>query len=104
MMYYVQGFYNLCCGLVELGAKNLAIFYPSSTFVTEHPKGMTEYTMAKAAGEVLCADLPGIFPGIRIHTDRIPRLLTDQTSSVMTERLPPAVDAIIPIVRFMSRF
>jgi len=101
LMYYVQGFYNLCCGLAELGARNIGVFYPSSVFVAERSKGLTEYAMAKAAGEILCADLPSIFPGIRIHQERLVRLLTDQTSTVMTEKFPPAADAIIRIILSM---
>ena len=39
----------------------MAIFYPSSVSIDERPANMTEYTMAKAAGEILCADMSMCF-------------------------------------------
>jgi hypothetical protein len=53
---YGDGFWQLAQAL-RARQPRLSIFYPSSVSVTERPRGMTEYTMAKAAGEVLCADM-----------------------------------------------
>ena len=43
---------------------------------------MTESSMAKSAGEMLCADLNRSECGIRMLVSRQPRLLTDQTATV----------------------
>lgn len=102
LMFYVHGFYDLCRGLRNSGASRTALFWPSSVFVADRLKGLTEYAMAKAAGEILCADIPNIFPGFKVHHSRLPRLLTDQTNIVGPQNLPRALDVILPIVRSMK--
>jgi len=102
MAFYVHGFYELCRNLWEQGVRKLSIFYPSSVFVEGRPCDLTEYAMAKAAGEVLCADIPRIMPGFRILRHRLPRLLTDQTTSVTFQKLPQAIGIILPIIRAMK--
>jgi hypothetical protein len=88
MNFYVHGFHQLCRTFREHGAKQLSFFYPSSVFVQERPYDLTEYAMAKAAGEILCSD--------------IPRMLTDQTISITPQDLPKAIDTIIPLIRAMG--
>jgi acyl dehydratase len=102
MDFYVCGLYDLCRGLWERGLKQVSIFYPSSVYVEERPRDLTEYAMAKAAGEVLCADIPRIMPGFRVLQRRLPRLLTDQTISVTSQKLPQAIDLILPMIRAMK--
>jgi len=99
MAYYVYGFYDLCRCLKDAGPREVRVFYPSSVFVADRPRELTEYAMAKAAGEVLCADLPNLLPGIRVFVERLPRLMTDQTSSVVRQELAPAVDTILSLIR-----
>lgn len=60
---------------------------------------MTEYAMAKAAGEVLCTDLHRFWPGIHIISVRLPRLLTDQTATMFPTATASTVDLILPIIR-----
>ena len=79
---YVNGFWQLSQALCTRQPK-LSIFYPSSVSVTERPQGMTEYTMAKAAGEVLCADMNTSLAPLHVTVSRLPRLPTDQTASVV---------------------
>jgi NAD(P)-dependent dehydrogenase (short-subunit alcohol dehydrogenase family) len=96
---YVDGFHDLCAALARRGSKDLSIFYPSSIAVVDRPRGMTEYAMAKAAGEVLCADLPTLLPGVRVVSSRLPRMATDQTASVMPAAVANALEVMLPIVR-----
>ena len=49
---YVEGFLNLAEAL-RARRKDVSLFYSSSVFVAERPRGMLEYAMAKAAGETL---------------------------------------------------
>jgi len=78
--------------------KPLTVMYPSTVFIDERPKGMTEYAMAKAAGEILAKDLASAF-GFRLSTPRIPRVLTDQTASILPIDTADAVDVMLPLLR-----
>ena len=100
--FYVRGFYELCVALWGLSDQGISAFYPSSTAVAERPQGMTEYAMAKAAGEVLCADLNRSWPRMHIMNVRLPRLLTDQTATVIPTENANSVDVILPIVRMVQ--
>ena len=95
---YVDSFWRLIQTLQKREPR-LSIFYPSTVFVAERPKGMTEYAMAKAAGETLCADINENFGPLHITVSRLPKLATDQTASIVPTETPPAVEVILPIVR-----
>jgi hypothetical protein len=60
---------------------------------------MTEYAMAKAAGEVLCADIQKFESPGRILVRRLPRLPTDQTASLVNITTAEPISVILPIVR-----
>jgi NADP-dependent 3-hydroxy acid dehydrogenase YdfG len=95
---YVDGFWQLSQALRTRQAK-LSIFYPSSVAVAERPRGMTEYTMAKAAGEVLCADINAYLAPLRVIVKRLPRLLTDQTASNTAAETVLPLETLLPIIR-----
>lgn len=107
MIFYIFGFYDLCQELLrndagdKRGTRTLTAYYPSSVAVEDRPAGMTEYSMVKAAGEQMCRDMDRYIPGLRIVTTRLPRLRTDQTSSVMPERELDPVTVLLPILREM---
>ncbi|HMN70391.1 MAG TPA: SDR family NAD(P)-dependent oxidoreductase [Rhodoblastus sp.] len=97
---YVRGF----CKVVDAMAgarkgEKLFACYPSSIFVEKRPKQMTEYAMAKAAGEVLCEDLMRNHAGLSIIAPRLPRTLTDQTATVPPVETADAVDVMLPHIR-----
>lgn len=95
---YVHGFWQLLQVLRSLQPK-LSLFYPSSIAVSERPQGMTEYTMAKAAGEILCADINAEMASVHVTISRLPRLLTDQTATVAAMETLDPVDVMLPIIR-----
>ncbi len=95
---YVDGFWQLSQAL-RTRQKHLSLFYPSSISVEERPRGMTEYTMAKAAGEILCADMNAFMPSTRVIVRRLPRLLTDQTASNTASETTRPIDTMLPILR-----
>ncbi len=99
---YLDGFYNLCEVLAASGTPK-SIFYPSTIFVVSRPRGMTEYVMVKAAGELLCEEIGIAMPALRLTTDRLPRVLTDQTASIVPVSTAPAIDVILPIIRKLQR-
>ena len=79
---YVDGFLHLAQAL-RARRNDVSLFYPSSVYVAERPRGMLEYAMAKAAGETLCAEMNMAWAPLHVTVDRLPRLPTDQTASVM---------------------
>ena len=98
--FYVDGFYNLVLALVSSQTPTgLTLFYPSSIAVVERPRYMSEYSMAKAAGEMLCADLLRTIPGISIDTPRLPRIETDQTATVPPVAAASALEVMLPLLR-----
>ena len=56
--------------------------YPSSVFVTQPESGFIEYAVAKVAGEALCDQLR-TRRTVHFVKPRLPRMLTDQTSSLV---------------------
>jgi acyl dehydratase/NAD(P)-dependent dehydrogenase (short-subunit alcohol dehydrogenase family) len=104
LQFYVRAFYDLCAALRESTQQGISVFYPSSVAVQERPRNMTEYAMAKAAGELLCADLNRFWPTMHITMVRLPRLLTDQTSTVASVENANSVDTILPIIREVQGF
>ena len=95
---YVDGFWELAQAL-RARQPRLSLYYPSSVFVEERPMGMTEYTMAKAAGEALCSDMNVSFAPMHVTQSRLPRLPTDQTASVAGVETADAVETLLPIIR-----
>jgi acyl dehydratase/NAD(P)-dependent dehydrogenase (short-subunit alcohol dehydrogenase family) len=96
---YVTAFYELFELLYAASPAGLAAFYPSSVAVSERPREMTEYTMAKAAGEVLCADIAAFLPKARVLVSRLPRLPTDQTATVRIVETADPVAVMLPLIR-----
>jgi len=98
LAFYVDGFWKLVRGLHAL-QPDISVFYPSSVAVIERPRGMTEYSMAKTAGEVLCADLTKALAPMKITVSRLPRLPTDQTAVITPVETADPVETMLPIVR-----
>jgi len=98
---YVEGFAAACTALRALGVTELTAFYPSSVAVQENTRQLTEYRMAKIAGELLCADLNAYERGTHILVKRLPRILTDQTATVIPVESADALDVMLPIIREM---
>jgi NAD(P)-dependent dehydrogenase (short-subunit alcohol dehydrogenase family) len=95
---YVHGFWQLTLAL-RARQPGLSIFYPSSAFVSERPRNMTEYAMAKLAGEALCADMNLDLAPAHVTVSRLPPLPTDQTASIIALETASPVETLLPIVR-----
>jgi hypothetical protein len=97
---YVDGFDDLMAVLfARQQPKTLTVMYPSSTAVAERPPGMTEYSMAKAAGEILCSELMRAHRGLSITVPRLPRIQTDQTATVPPVPAADAAEIMLPLLR-----
>lgn len=97
---YVDGFYELVRCLVR-GRKGapLRIFYPSSVAVADPPPELFEYALAKQAGEQLSRWLEKKYPGLNVFIERLPRIETGQTVSVMKVPAQAPHEAMLPIIR-----
>jgi NADP-dependent 3-hydroxy acid dehydrogenase YdfG len=95
---YVTGLSNLLAAIH--GADSLkSLFFPSSTFIDAAPVGFAEYIAAKIAGETLCKSWQQIYPNQRIVVERLPPLVTDQTSAHLGMNTMGNLDALLPIIR-----
>lgn len=102
--FYVKSLYDLCLHIESLALPGkIRVYVPSSVFVTERPEGLTEYAMAKAAAEILADDVNRSFSKVSIVVTRLPRLSTDQTTSVLKMSSSDNLDALLPAIRTMTR-
>jgi NAD(P)-dependent dehydrogenase (short-subunit alcohol dehydrogenase family) len=99
--FYIFGFRALVDAVRALRSGAITVFYPSSVYVAERGPELTEYAMAKAAGEILCADMTRYEDGVRILCHRLPRVLTDQTASMIPGQAADPCEVMLPLVRAM---
>jgi hypothetical protein len=99
---YVVSFGRLIDRLIAGSAGKLKVFYPSSVAVDEPLRGLWEYAMAKRSGEELC-DFYNRYSGqVEILIDRLPRIKTDQTSTLMEVPAEDALQVMLPLVSRME--
>ena len=94
---FVDGFWRLASAL-RMRRKDVRLFYPSTSFLSDRPKGMAEYAMAKASGEQLCAEMNATMAPLKVVLGRLPPLLTDQTSSVAAAGIAPSIATLLPLI------
>jgi hypothetical protein len=99
--FYLDRFHELCLWL-EDGGQPVLVYLPSTVFITERPKGMTEYAMAKAAAELMADDLNRTLRHVRIVHTRLPRLATDQTALVTQLSVSDNVAALLAVLQVMQ--
>jgi acyl dehydratase len=97
-VFYVDGFWSLAAE-IHSRRQNARLFYPSSVFVSDRPAGYGEYAMAKAAGEMLCAEINNSFGPMEVIVERLPQLTTDQTLTSFGARGDDPVEVLLPIIR-----
>jgi hypothetical protein len=97
--YYATGFLDLAQALLQRQPAGVNLFYPSTVYIDERPAELTEYAMAKAAGEVLCAEMGRVLPGVRVLVRRLPRLPTDQTGSILPLETADPVEIMLAVIR-----
>ena len=100
--FYIHGFLSLVEASLARRPEGVSVFYPSTVFVHERPAEMTEYAMSKAAGEILCAEIAQYMPKVRVLTERLPRVPTDQTASLIPVKNASALSVLLPIIRKMQ--
>jgi acyl dehydratase/NAD(P)-dependent dehydrogenase (short-subunit alcohol dehydrogenase family) len=103
MRYYDHGFFDLCTRISQTATGKVGIFYPSTVAIDETTSGLAEYAMAKAAGEILARYASAFLPNIRVVSQRLPRIMTDQTLTVGVASAHQALDVMLPIVHEMQQ-
>jgi hypothetical protein len=96
---YVKGFYDCCRVLNENSSQALIAYYPSTVAIDNNPVSIIEYTMAKMAGEILCANMNRANIRTRVVVSRLPRLMTDQTATVVPATNAEPLDVLLPVIR-----
>lgn len=74
-------------------------FVPSSVYVQEPPAGFAEYRAAKLAAEGVCDTWQRLHPEQRIIVERLPPLVTDQTSAVLGNDVSRNIGVILPVLK-----
>jgi NAD(P)-dependent dehydrogenase (short-subunit alcohol dehydrogenase family) len=97
--FYIKRFHELCIQLERRTSGKVKVFFPSSVFVSQRPRGMTEYAMVKAAAEVLIEDINNVLSNVNVVSVRLPKLNTDQTNSIAGIASASNVDALLPVIR-----
>ena len=100
--FYVAGFARVCVALAQSANGELGVLFPSSVAIAGAPREFCEYAMAKAAGEVLCCYLAQKHK-LRIVTPRFPRLLTDQTATVVPTDTGSIEQLVLAGIRSLHR-
>ena len=97
---YATGFARVCTAIASGTGPAVCAFYPSTVYVEDgRPADLIEYAMAKAAGEVLCSEMPRKLPKLTTIVRRIPRVLTDLSASAFTSDYGDPLQVMLPIVR-----
>lgn len=89
------GLVSLYAGHASQSGASMTFFYPSTVFIEKPEKGFAEYAVAKGAGEVLCRQLEVRYPDIQFFMPRLPRMSTDQTSSI----IPIKCESVLDVMR-----
>jgi len=98
LSYYADGFYQLCAELARNRERRIGIFYPSTVLIDEEVSGAAEYAMAKSAGEVLVKYVNALLPNVHVISRRLPRVMTDQTTTIGVASTRDALDVMLPVV------
>ena len=99
---YVKGFartFEACAGVPR---RPLRVFYPSTVAIDEPVRELTEYAAAKAAGETLCRNLERAAPESRFLVERLPRIDTDQTATLLKVPAANALEVLYGIARKLA--
>jgi hypothetical protein len=101
--FYVSRFHDLCMFLeTTLTGRKVRLYFPSTVFIDDRPKGLAEYAMAKSAAEVLIGEINRSFAKVTVCSSRLPRLSTDQTTSIMRLSTGSNAEILLPVIRSMQ--
>jgi acyl dehydratase len=97
--HYVIGFARLIETAASQSQTKLRVFCPSSVAVVENLRELAEYSMAKRMAEDLCAFYNRFSDKVRCVVERLPRVRTDQTATLLDVPNEDTVSIMLPIIR-----
>jgi MaoC like domain/short chain dehydrogenase len=97
--YYVTGLSRLIDTAASESRTKLRIFFPSTVGIGENLREIAEYAMAKRMAEDLCAFYNRFSDNINILVERLPRVPTDQTTTLLAVPAEDAAQIMLPILR-----
>ena len=101
--FYIEKLYGLCVFLEKtITTGTIKVYVPSTIAVTERPKGIAEYAMAKAAAEIMVQEINRDFRKLTVLSTRLPRLGTDQTATILKVPAASNVETLLPVIRAMQ--
>lgn len=80
---YVVGLARVVAALADGRPERVGLFYPSTVAVSEPIESLTEYSVAKAAGEQAARVLARNSSWLTVLVERLPRVPTDQTLTLL---------------------
>nr|WP_256731328.1 SDR family NAD(P)-dependent oxidoreductase [Sphingomonas sp. dw_22] len=95
--FYIEAFHELSELLLSRNPQ-ARIFTPSTSAIDERPAGSLEYVTSKLGTERLAEDMSRRHPKARIITSRFPRILTDQTATVLPVRSEDPLSILVPLI------
>jgi acyl dehydratase len=99
---YVDGFLASLQAVRNWTTGPVSVLYPSTQALDESMPTLVEYAAAKAAGEAACRSVVGSDKRMRLDMPRLPRLLTDQTNSIIPVETADPVDLLLPILERLA--
>lgn len=102
-----DNFYSFYCKSFEKIALRFSnsggalIYWPSTIFLEQKMKGFDEYILAKEIGEKVCKNLENE-TNLKIIIERLEKIETDQTLSIMRQRLLDTVSVSINIATLLG--
>jgi NAD(P)-dependent dehydrogenase (short-subunit alcohol dehydrogenase family) len=99
---YVDGFLRTYSACRDISGGLLRVFYPSSIAVEENLRELTEYAAAKVAGEMLCHQVERFGRDTRVLVERLPRIRTDQTATLLNIPAAEASEILLGTVRRLA--
>lgn len=95
---YVDAFVDTVSGLCKLTQARIGVLYPSTEALDKPVDQIIEYAAAKAAGEAVCRTLAASNRQLAIVTPRLPRMLTDQTNSIIRVASEDPLEVMQPLL------
>ena len=78
------------------------LFYPSTIFIDNTPKGLEDYAAAKLEGEAICTQVNAQQNTVKVLVARLPQLATDQNQALVENQLTDLVDCLLPVIQEMQ--
>jgi acyl dehydratase len=97
--FYVIGFSRLIEAASSESKPKLRVFCPSTVAIDENLRELAEYSIAKQMAEELCAFYNRFSTNVHCVVERLPRLNTDQTATLVELPHEDSVRVMLSIVR-----